>query len=232
MRYLALACDYDGTLATEGRVDRETVAGLERLLASGRKLILVTGRDLDELLSIFSQANLFEWIVAENGALLYRPSTREEKVLGTPAPAEFMGALRARGVAPLVAGRVIVATWQPHQAVVQQTIRDLGLDLKVILNKGAVMVLPAGIDKATGLAAALREMDVAAEQVVGIGDAENDEAFLRCCGCSAAVSNALPTLKKAATLTTRRDHGAGVVEVIDELVADDLASRRDRCGTP
>ncbi len=49
MRYLALACDYDGTLAQHGRVDDATVAGLERVLATGRKLVMVTGRELDEL---------------------------------------------------------------------------------------------------------------------------------------------------------------------------------------
>jgi len=46
MCYLALACDFDGTLATHGQVDERSLLALERLLASGRKLILVTGREL------------------------------------------------------------------------------------------------------------------------------------------------------------------------------------------
>jgi len=37
-----------------------------------------------------------------------------------------------------------VATWKPHQDAVLDCIRELGLDLQVIFNKGAVMVLPAG----------------------------------------------------------------------------------------
>src|SRR5438093_4508608 len=81
MRYLALACDYDGTLAQNGLVDDRTLAALERLLASGRKLILVTGRELPELQIIFPHLNLFERVVAENGALLFRPGSREEKRL-------------------------------------------------------------------------------------------------------------------------------------------------------
>ena len=48
-------------------------------------------------------------------------------------------------------GRCIVATWEPHERHVLETIRDLGLELQVIFNKGAVMVLPSGINKATGL---------------------------------------------------------------------------------
>lgn len=52
MRYLALATDYDGTLARDSRVDAATLAALERLRASGRRAILVTGLRLDDLLEV------------------------------------------------------------------------------------------------------------------------------------------------------------------------------------
>src|SRR5438477_10079497 len=107
MRYLALACDYDGTLATHGQVGDETVAALERLKLSGRKLLLVTGRELDDLFTVFPHSPLFEWIVAENGALLYQPSSREAKVLGDRPSERFIQRLRDRGVQPLSVGRVI-----------------------------------------------------------------------------------------------------------------------------
>ena len=51
MRYLALATDYDGTLAHDSHVSEEAIAAIERLKESGRKLILVTGRELPELCS-------------------------------------------------------------------------------------------------------------------------------------------------------------------------------------
>jgi HAD superfamily hydrolase (TIGR01484 family) len=222
MRYLALACDYDGTVATHGRVDEPTLAALKRLLASGRKLILVTGRELPDLMSVFPHLDLFERVVAENGALLYRPATREEKVLAAPPPEAFVQALRERGVGPISTGRVIVATWHPHETAVLKAIRDLGLELQVIFNKDAVMVLPSGVNKATGLKAALKELGLSPHNVVGVGDAENDHAFLSLCECSAAVDNALPTLKETADITTRGDHGAGVSELIAEMVDIDL----------
>jgi hypothetical protein len=125
-------------------------------------------------------------------------------------------------------GRAIVATWRPHENTVLQAIRELGLELQVIFNKGAVMVLPTGVNKATGLIAALKEMGLSPHNAVGVGDAENDHAFLHLCECSAAVANALPTVKETADLSTRADHGAGVVELIDELVASDLAAREPR----
>jgi HAD superfamily hydrolase (TIGR01484 family) len=222
MRYLALACDYDGTLATDGRVDARTLRALERARASGRRLLLVTGRQLDDLQSVFSRLDLFDRVVAENGALLYRPSTREETMLAEPPPEAFIAALRERGIDSLSVGRVIVATWQPHETAVLAAIRDLGLEWQVIFNKGAVMALPSGVNKATGLAAALEELGLSARNTVGIGDAENDQAFLSACGCAVAVANALPMLKERADWVTVGDHGAGVVELIEKLLADDL----------
>jgi hydroxymethylpyrimidine pyrophosphatase-like HAD family hydrolase len=223
MRYLALASDYDGTLAHDGRVAAATVRALERLRNSNRTIVLVTGRELEELVAVFPDLQLCDWVVAENGGVIYQPKTRQTRALSEPPPASFVQRLRERGVGPISLGRVIVATWHPHESTVLETIRDLGLELQVIFNKGAVMVLPTGVNKATGLAAVLTEIGLEARQVVGIGDAENDHSFLRLCGCSVAVANALPAVKTEATWVTRGDHGTGVCELIDQLIADDLA---------
>ena len=225
MRYLALCCDYDGTIAHHGRVDEPTLAALERLRESGRKLVLVTGRELDELQTVMPRLDLFARVVAENGALLYRPETREEQPLDDPPPQSFVDKLVERGVGPISVGRVIVATWEPHENTVLKTIRDCGLELQVIFNKGAVMVLPAGVNKASGLRAALAELNLSRHNAVAVGDAENDHAFFNICECAVAVANALPAVKEKADIVTFADHGAGVAELIDEMLADDLASR-------
>ena len=230
MRYLALCCDYDGTLATHGRLLPGTVAALERLIASGRRLIMVTGRELDDLQSVCKRLDLFEYVVAENGALLYQPATRAEKTLAPRPPDEFAAQLRRRGVDRVSQGRVIVATWEPFETIVLETIRDMGLELQVIFNKGAVMVLPAGVNKATGLACALEALGLSPHNAVAVGDAENDHALLRSCEFAVAVANALPKLKEAADLVTARDHGAGVAELIDAIIKDDLASFEPRLG--
>jgi HAD superfamily hydrolase (TIGR01484 family) len=223
MRYRALACDYDGTLAADGRVAPQTLAALEQLRASGRQLLLATGRELDDLIAVFPHVSLFDRVVAENGAVLYHPAQQETRLLSAPAPEALIRALRARGVAPLSTGRVIVATWQPQETVVLEVIRELGLELQVTFNKGAVMVLPAGVTKATGLAAALRDLGLSPHNIVGVGDAENDHAFLHLCECAAAVANALPAVRDGADLITRAANGAGVVELIERLLATDLS---------
>ena len=217
----ALATDYDGTLATEGITTPSTIAAMEKLRESGRKIILVTGRELPDMRTVYDRFDLFDAAVMENGGLLYFPETGEERPL-TPAPdPEFVRRLVARGVGPISVGRSIVATWEPHQDAVLETIKEMGLDLQIIFNKGAVMILPSGVNKATGLAAALDALELSEHNVVGVGDAENDHAFLRACGCSAAVGNALPAVKDTADFVTTAKRGAGVEQLIAEMLAND-----------
>lgn len=229
MYYLALATDYDGTVAHDGIVDADTLAALRRARDSGRKLILVTGRELEDLFTVFDHIDLFDRAVLENGALLYHPATKETRQIAPAPPEELVDRLKAAGI-PLSVGRSILATVVPHEHAVLDAIRDLGVEWHVIFNKGSVMALPSGVNKATGLAPALAELGIPAERVVGVGDAENDHAFLRMCGLSAAVANALPSLKETADVVTAGARGAGVAELIDRLLADDFAGVGRRAG--
>ena len=221
MFFVALAADYDGTLAFNGVVDGATVEALQRLKQTGRRLVMVTGRELPDLKRVFEHLSLFDRIVVENGALLYDPASEKETLLTTPPPDAFVRALQERHVLPLSIGRGILATWEPNETIVLDVIRDLGLELQIIFNKGAVMVLPAGVNKATGLAAALAELEISPHNVVGVGDAENDHAFLKACGCSVAVANALPMVKQEADIVTQGARGAGVIELIERIVTVD-----------
>ena len=223
MRYLAVAIDFDGTLARNDTGPDAAVAALQRLRTSGRRAILVTGRRVDHLLEHCTCVGLFTRVVAENGAVLYNPRTRERTRLTDPLPTRLLDILRDRGVDPLEIGRVVVGTQANHRATVQDVIWELGLEVQVIGNRSAVMLLPAGVNKASGLAHALREMSLSRHEVVAVGDAENDHSFLRHSECPVAVANATPSIKEAAAFVTQGENGAGVVELIDEVIAGDLS---------
>ena len=234
MRYLALACDYDGTLAHDGRVDEPTLAALERLRGLGRKLLLVTGRELDELLRHLPAPRPV------------RPGRRRERRAALPArrrarrsrwPSrrrrDFVDRLRERGVAPLSVGRVD----RRHLGAA----RDRRARGHPRPRAGAAGDLQQGRRDGAARRASTRrpawpprsrELGLSPHNVVGVGDAENDHAFLALCECAAAVANALPAVKERADFVTRGDHGAGVVELIDELIADDLRRPRAPAGAP
>jgi hydroxymethylpyrimidine pyrophosphatase-like HAD family hydrolase len=221
MKYDTLATDYDGTLAHDGRVDAATIDALARARASGVRLVMVTGRVLPDLSTVFPQLDIFDRIVAENGAVLLTPATATLRHLAASAPPAFVEWLLRRDV-PLSVGHTIVATFDAYEQEMLAAIRELGLRWDTIANKGSVMALPAGVTKATGLAHALEDLQIESARTVGVGDAENDEALLRACGFGVAVANALPSLKEMAHLVTTGARGTGVVELIDRMCIDDL----------
>jgi HAD superfamily hydrolase (TIGR01484 family) len=231
-KYLALATDYDGTIAQHGDVTESTRVALTRWKEAGRKLLMVTGRELPDLQKVCPFTKLFDCIVAENGALLYWPAKGEKRALVAPPPMQFIDCLRARGVSPLSFGEAIVATQETYKGVVLEAIEDLGLKLRVILNKGALMVLPASVDKATGLTEAANAMGIPLTDIAGVGDAENDQVFLTLCGYSAAVGNALSFLKKQVHYVTKATHGAGVEELIDKLLSSDSDALPEKAIQP
>ena len=228
MKYRALACDYDGTLAHDGVVAPSTAAAIEQFRASGRHLFMVTGRELPQLKEVCPILDRFEWVVAENGALLYRPADDSTELLCEPASPALVESLRKLQLNWLSVGQAVIATIEPNEILVLEEIKRLGLELQVIFNKGSVMVLPSGVNKATGLKALLKKAGVSADEVIGVGDAENDHAFLECCGLGVAVANALPMLKERADFVTKGARGDGVAELIDMILANNLPAPRSR----
>jgi hydroxymethylpyrimidine pyrophosphatase-like HAD family hydrolase len=223
MRYVAIAAGFDGTLARDGRCDERCIDALRALSATGRKLILVTARELREVLEIFPEARSFDYVVAENGAVMHRPATRESQILAQAPPEILLQELRRRHVTPLSVGSSIVKTVHANEAEVSEALRKLQLDFQLVTNPGALMMLPAGVNKASGVWAALKELGVSRHNLVAIGDGENDLALFEFAEHAVAVQNADPLVKRVANRTTLGAYCDGFLEVAREIVASDLA---------
>jgi HAD superfamily hydrolase (TIGR01484 family) len=218
MSYQVLATDYDGTIATAGKVSETTYLALNRWQQTGRKLIIVTGRLLNDLYNVFPQAESFDCIVAENGALVYFPLQKETILLGSPPPISLLEELKQRQVESLAIGQRIISTHVPHDVTVLKVIRELGLSWHISYNKGAVMLLPEGVDKELGLKTALDKMNLSSNQVVAVGDGENDLPLLKLSGLSVSVQNALPLVQEFSDWVMTKSCGDGVVELIEKLL--------------
>jgi hypothetical protein len=212
-----LAFDYDGTLATEGSVTPSTLNALQALVASGRILILVTGRQFAELNSLFPQLGLFTWVVAENGAVIYETATGDFDVIGEPPPSEFFRVLGEQGIHPVM-GRVIVATNSSCAETLLALIQSMDLAHQVILNKDSAMVLPKDVNKGSGLLRVLKRLGLSNEEMIGVGDGENDADLFRASGFRVAVANAVPELKALADWVTPGAAGSGVEQLSELLV--------------
>jgi hydroxymethylpyrimidine pyrophosphatase-like HAD family hydrolase len=216
-----LACDYDGTIAPHGVVPPDTRAALAQVRQSGRRVVLVTGRMLDELRGVCPDLDvMFDAVVAENGALLYRPFEPGVKILGERPEPALVDALGRRGV-PIALGASIVATDACHAEPALAAIQETGVERTLVFNKGSLMLLPGGVTKATGLDGALAVLGLSPRNTIGVGDAENDHAFVAYCECAAAVADAVPALRERADLVTAGPSARGVVELIRTHVLTD-----------
>jgi phosphoglycolate phosphatase (TIGR01487 family) len=218
----AIATDFDGTLTSDGTLHAATSDALRRARAAGMFVILVTGRELKDFRELGTDLTVFDIAVVENGAVLFDPRKDHITPLAPPPLTDFVEALERRGVAPLSVGLSIVATRVPHEVLVIETIAQLGLELIITFNKGAVMVLPPNINKASGLIAAIDKLGLRSAEVAGVGDGENDHAFIDQCGLGVAVANAVPMLKEHADIVTQGEEAAGVVELIDGLLSGSI----------
>ena len=68
MFFKALACDFDGTLASEDRVGPAVREALVAARRAGLRLVLVTGRTFFELTRVCDCLELFDGVVAELSA--------------------------------------------------------------------------------------------------------------------------------------------------------------------
>jgi hydroxymethylpyrimidine pyrophosphatase-like HAD family hydrolase len=224
MRHRVLACDFDGTLATMGVCTDETVEALQRVAATGMRLVLVTGRTWEELIDVFDPGSLFEQIVVENGAVVIDAASGHEQLLAPRVPPALVAELRRVGVTPLIVGRVLCSTAVSQDAKLTAAIAKVGADRQVVHNRDSAMVLPPGISKRTGIEAALRALGETPASTVAVGDGENDVALFAVAGVSVAVANAVDALKQRADVVLTEPNGKGVQSLAAALVAGDLGA--------
>lgn len=130
-----------------------------------------------------------------------------------PVDAALDDALAAQGV-PYRRGEVLVAVDGEHAATVVEAIGELGLDCQVVRNRAALMVLPAGVTKGTGLGAVLVELNLSPHNTIAIGDAENDLSLFGMAEIGAAVADAVPSAREHADLVLEAPDGAGVTSLL------------------
>ena len=209
--FRAVAVDYDGTLA-EGPVGADTLAAVDEARALGLRVILVTGRIMDELKAVFPDvADHVDTVVAENGAVVFGPLGVRQ--LAKPVAPVVTAALTDRGIAHRC-GRVLVACGALDEPAVLEVIRTSGLECRLVRNRAELMVLPAGVTKGSGLLEALAELGLSHHNTVGVGDAENDHSMLEECEIGVAVSNAVDAIRTHADVILDRPDGQGVADLL------------------
>ena len=210
--FRAVAVDYDNTLTTTPCPGDDVLAAIREVRASGRRVVLVTGRILAELRVDFPFVDRhFDAIIAENGAVISRFGA--SRALAPPVDAALERALAGRGV-PVRRGEVILATGARFDGAVIEEIARLGIEVQLVFNRGALMVLPHDVSKGSGTVHALAALGLSPRNAVAIGDAENDHSLLDVCEIGVAVANAVDSLKAHADIVLDGAAGAGVADFL------------------
>jgi hydroxymethylpyrimidine pyrophosphatase-like HAD family hydrolase len=186
MKFNVLALDYDGTIARDGRADPAVLESIREARARQIVVVLVTGRILSDLRPVLADQGVFDAIVAENGAVLAFPNGRT-RLLGHPPPPEFLNELRRLEVS-FESGECVLQADASAAVKILDAVRSFELPLTLAFNRGRVMILPQGINKASGLREGLKTFRLSVHNCIGIGDGENDFALLEACEIGVAVS--------------------------------------------
>ncbi len=207
-----LAFDFDGTLAKNGRVPQDLQQALAQLRQNNFALFLVTGRRYDSI-DLGSLRDVFTGIVWENGAVLTLKAIDDLYLPFGHVDARLVEALESANI-PLEYGTAIVSTWVPHKEAVWQARVESGTEAAIAYNKGAVMILPPGTAKGTGLERLLELCGFSLRNLVSFGDGENDISLIQVAETGIAVADAVPGLKEAANIITSQPGPAGVLEAL------------------
>lgn len=206
------ALDLDGTLTSEGRLSPEAVEAIDQSRQAGLVVVLVTGRIGEELKAEFPEiVDHVDALVLENGSVAVIDGQAHR--LSPPVDDALDDALARRGV-PFRRGEVLVAVDGQHAATVLELNSQLGLDCQLVRNRSALMVLPAGVTKGSGLREVLTALDLSPHNTIAVGDAENDLSMFGVAEIGAAVANAVPSVQGHADLVLVHEDGAGIAELL------------------
>lgn len=225
MKFKVLACDFDGTLASEDRIGATARRALGRAREEGLRLVLVTGRTFFELARVCDCLDLFDGVVAENGAVIYFPQDAMIRDQGPPPPKRLLAELDRRGVS-YQAGRVIVGTARAAAASVREALAVTGVRRVLVSNRAALMLLPEGISKGNGVERMLRALGLSFHDALALGDAENDLPLFEACGWAACPTNGVPELRERADWVFPGEDGEGVAAAITGPVLEGRLSGR------
>lgn len=215
MRLRALALDHDGTITFDGALDPECRAAIAEARGLGIIVVLVTGRKLEDLRQVAGNLDFIDAVVAENGAVLAFPNSYS-RLLGQPAPPEFLDELRRRGIECAV-GQCVIEADAALAFEILCVVRELQLPLVLLFNRSRLMVLPQGITKSLGLRRALSMLHLSPHNTVAVGDAENDHDLLTACEFGVAVGWGSPALCKIADQVLEGDSPKVVAQYIREV---------------
>lgn len=216
--FVAIISDYDRTLTDESlKLWRPAIEALKSLREKREiKIVIASGRRLSFLLEKLDSLNLVDAFIAENGAVVHIPKSNITSTFNKDM-SQVKAALNASSV-PTEEGDVVVSTKRAFEKEVKRILRERGLRMGFHYNRDALMILPAGVSKATGVLWAGSELGLSTGGLICIGDAENDLPLFEIASVRVAPEDAIPEVKNKADVVCTGVCGLGVTRFLNDLL--------------
>jgi len=112
---------------------------------------------------------------------------------------------------------------QSNATALRTMLAEHNLDFELDVSNLCINILLPGLDKLAGLRMAAAHMGLGLDEIGAVGDAIGDLCYIQAAGWAGAPANARPELKQAAAYTSPHEFGAGVVDIIEQVVARNRA---------
>jgi Cof subfamily protein (haloacid dehalogenase superfamily) len=160
------------------------------------------------------------WMFVGDRWLLENPAganvDREERTIQTPPTVVARLEDHLDAVAKIVGVSDDFARLSACEPVVRGT---LGAGATVMRSQAYYLdITPAGTDKGVTVAGLVQRLGIPAENIVTIGDMDNDLAMFRQSGFSIAMGNASPDVKRLAHAVTASNDEDGFAAAVDQLI--------------
>jgi phosphoglycolate phosphatase (TIGR01487 family) len=216
-----LATDVDGTITDKSR--RGCLSAIEtihRVEDMGIPVIIVTGNILCFTSALTTFLSTSGGIVAENGGVIevngkpeilgdYKLCNEAYEYLRAELPVEKVQNSNLRVSEIALTRKVPVTT-------IKKVLEDHPVE--IYDSKFAIHITDPEVNKGSSLLRVTGALGFKPEEIMAVGDSENDMEFLSAVGLKIAVSNANDELKDIADYVAKNAHGDGFKEAVERFI--------------
>lgn len=232
MKIEAIAVDIDGTITDDTR--KICISAIESLRTAEEKgipTIIVTGNVVNYAYATQVLIGCSGGLVAENGGMIFKEGYNNNAVeilvnseyikKADTHLKEKLGENYNKHASPdnnYRATEIVFYKTIPRE-IIEDALEDYEFrdELEIYDSGFALHVTDKRINKGTSLRRLCEKNGINMENVMAIGDSENDEEFLKEAGVKVAVGNADDFLKEKSTYVCKNNFGDGVAEAIEKF---------------
>lgn len=213
----------DGTITDNSRkICINAIKAIDLAEKNGIPVIIVTGNILCATKMLAILFGTTGGLVSENGGVIeYR---KKKKILGDIKKCEeaFKYLKTKYPVEKVEFSDQRISEVAIERNIKEETVKEVlkDFDVEIYDTKFAIHLTDPSVDKGSSLKMLASYLNIETEEIMAIGDSENDIEFLKVAGLKVAVNNADKELKEIADYVTIKRYGDGFSEAVSKFILD------------